>query len=188
MRRELKRRSAIEATIGPHEERRPTGPQFPPRPCWRCDQCATRSRRPKSAPDPHGSRSLFCLVPAGTPAENGEIGCFHLSSSVRNINALAIIQGRLLGLQGCRGARHWFKQRLASSSPASSAPSVGRPRPRVSTWPVAASSNLQAKEPSVQPSGAASWLVWLGSPWRLLAGDDEAGLLRSTTPFALRRR
>lgn len=74
-------------------DRRPTGPQLPPRPCWRCDQCAARRRRPKSAPDPHGSRSLGCLVPASTPAENGEIGCFRPSSRVQK--STPSIQGRL---------------------------------------------------------------------------------------------
>lgn len=37
-------------------------------------------RRPQARPDPHGSRSLVCLVPASTPTENGKIECFHPSS------------------------------------------------------------------------------------------------------------
>ena len=95
MKREFKRRSAIEATIGHMKTDGRLDRNFLLGHAGDAANALLVAAAHNLRLILDGSGPLACLVPAGTPAENGETGYFHPSYGIRNINRLAVVQGRL---------------------------------------------------------------------------------------------
>ncbi len=91
MKRELKRRSAIEATIG---HMKTDG---------RLDRHAgdaINAHWPQSAPHPGGIGALACMDAAGASPNYGKLGYCKTTSRACHVNRLAIVQGGLLTSDG----------------------------------------------------------------------------------------
>jgi hypothetical protein len=102
MKREIKRRSAIEPMIGHAKNdgrlgRNQLKPS--PRPPWRQDQRAVGRLRPQPAPHPQHTGASFCPDPGSPPRARRKTRYLAPTSRHPKINRLGVFQGRLLTLE-----------------------------------------------------------------------------------------